>query len=100
MGQAGVGPMLEMRFMIFPRNERGIGLTELVVVGAIALIIIAMAVPSFLSTRRNYRALGEARDVAAEILLAKMRAASDFTQARARFNTAANNGYAANTFQI
>ena len=29
-----------------------------------------------------------------------MRAASDFTQARARFNITANNGYAANTFQI
>jgi hypothetical protein len=49
-----------------------------------------MAIPSITSTRRNYRALGDARDVAAEILLAKMRAASDFTQTRAYFDTSLN----------
>ena len=83
-----------------PRNERGFALVELVIVVAIALIIAAMAVPTFISTRRNFRAMGDARDIAADILVAKMRAASDFTQARARFNTAANNGYATNTFQL
>ena len=71
-------------------HERGLGIVELVFVCAIALIIVAMAVPSIVSTRRNYRALGDARDVAAQILLAKMRAASDFTQTRAYFDTSAN----------
>ncbi len=63
---------------------------ELIIVAALALIIVAMAVPAIISTRRNYRALGDARDVAAQILLAKMRAASDFTQTRVYFDTSAN----------
>src|ERR1035437_1658549 len=71
-------------------HERGLGLMELVIVAAIALIVVAMAVPAIVSTRRNYRALGDARDVAAHILLAKMRAASDFTQTRAYCDTSAN----------
>lgn len=71
-------------------HERGIGLVELVIAVMIAVVIVAMAVPSIIATRRNYRALGDARDVAAQVLLAKMRAASDFTQTRAYFDTAAN----------
>lgn len=71
-------------------HERGLGIVELVFVAALALIIVAMAIPTIISTRRNYRALGDARDVAAQILLAKMRAASDFTQTRAYFDTSAN----------
>ena len=80
--------------MSAPRKEQGFALIELVMVVAIALIIIGMAVPTFFSMRRNFRITGDARDIAAEILVAKMRAASDFTQARARFDTSAN------TFQI
>jgi Tfp pilus assembly protein FimT len=71
-------------------HERGIGLVELIIAAALAVIIVAMAVPAIISTRRNYRALGDARDVAAQILLAKMRAASDFTQTRVYFDTSAN----------
>src|ERR1035437_11109288 len=71
-------------------HERGLGLMELIIVAALALIVVAMAVPAIVSTRRNYRALGDARDVAAQILLAKMRAASDFTQTRVYFDTSAN----------
>ena len=63
---------------------------ELVIACALALIIVAMAVPAIVATRRNYRALGDARDVGAQILLAKMRAASDFTQTRIYFDTSAN----------
>jgi type II secretory pathway pseudopilin PulG len=103
-GRTVIGPMRTGAlpgFSMRPhQKEQGVALVELVIVVAIALIIAAMAVPTFLSTRRNYRVTGDARDIASEILLAKMRAASDFTQARARFNTAANNGYAANTFQL
>ena len=81
-------------------KEKGIALVELVLVSAICLIITGTVVPNFLSTLRHYRSVGDAQDINGEILVAKMRAASDFTQARARFNIAANNGYAANTFQI
>ncbi len=75
-------------------SQSGINVIELAVVLAASLILTAISMPSFFSMRRNFRALGDARDVAAQILLAKMRASSDFTQARARFNTAAN------TFQL
>jgi prepilin-type N-terminal cleavage/methylation domain-containing protein len=72
-----------------PRRERGFNLVELVVAIAIVLIVVAIASPTFISTQRNYRATGDAQDVSAQILLAKMRAASDFTQARAYFDTSA-----------
>ena len=68
--------------MITRKNEQGVALIEVVFVVAIGLIVIGMAVPTLLSTQRNYRAIGDANNVAAEILLAKMRAASDFTQSR------------------
>jgi type II secretory pathway pseudopilin PulG len=93
--------VLQWVFSMAPHpKEEGVALVELVLVVAIGLIIAAMAVPTFISTRRNFRAIGDARDIASEILLAKMRAASDFTQARVRFNTAANNGFPADSFQI
>ncbi len=76
--------------MTGPINQRGVTLVELLLAVTISLIVVAIATPSFRSTLRNYRASGDARDVAAEILLAKMRAASDFTQARAYFDTSAN----------
>ena len=53
------------------RKEQGVSLVELVMAVAIALIIVAVGVPTFLSTLRNYRVNGDARDIAAEILLAK-----------------------------
>ena len=81
-------------------KEQGIALVELVLVSALCLIITGIAVPNFLSTVRNYRSAGDSQEINSEIMVAKMRAASDFTQARARFNIAANNGYAANSFQI
>jgi len=57
-------------------------MVELVVVVAIALIIAGMAVPKFLTTQRSYRISGDARDISGELLLAKMRAGSDFSRSR------------------
>jgi type II secretory pathway pseudopilin PulG len=93
-------PALTMQTREAPQLEQGLALVELIIVVAIALVIAAMAVPTFVSTRRNFRAVGDASNVAADILVAKMRGASDFTQARARFNLAANNGYPADSFQL
>ncbi|MGH9785777.1 MAG: pilus assembly FimT family protein [Terriglobia bacterium] len=67
-------------------GERGFTLVELVIVVAIALIVSAMAVPQFVTIRRNYRSLGDSRNIHSEIVLAKMRAAANFTRARARFD--------------
>ena len=63
---------------------------ELIIVVAIALVIIGMAVPAFVSTRRNFRSITDASNVSGEILLAKMRASSSFTQSRVYFDLAAN----------
>jgi prepilin-type N-terminal cleavage/methylation domain-containing protein len=71
------------------RRERGFALVELVVVVAIALIVSGMAVPQFVTIRRSYRSLGDSRNIHSEIQVAKMRAAANFTRARARFDLTA-----------
>jgi type II secretory pathway pseudopilin PulG len=70
-------------------QESGYSGLELFLVVTIMIIVAAMVVPAFISAQRDFRSFGDARDLAGEILLAKMRAASDFTQARAYFDTSA-----------
>lgn len=70
-------------------EEWGFSTLELFVVVAVIGTIAAIAVPTFISAQRNFRTLGDARDLTEEILLAKMRSASDFTQTRAYFDTSA-----------
>ncbi len=64
------------------RQEHGVGLVELVVVVAIALVVAAMAVPKFITTRQSFRTVSDARDISSELLLTKMRAAASFSKAR------------------
>ena len=71
------------------QKERGLALTELIIVVAIGLIVTAMAVPQFISIRRNARSLGDSRDINSNILLAKMRAAARFSMSRVYFDLAA-----------
>ena len=75
------------------RNQKGFSLIELMIVVAIALIIVAFAVPQMTETIRNYRISGDARNLKSEILLAKMRAAARFTRSRVRAD------FVARTFQ-
>ena len=70
-------------------DESGYSGLELLVVVAIIATVAAIAVPSFISAQRDFRSFGDAQELAGEILLAKMRAASNFTQARAYFDTSA-----------
>jgi prepilin-type N-terminal cleavage/methylation domain-containing protein len=72
------------------QSHRGFSLIELVFVIAVGLILAAMAIPTYLTIRRNLRIGGDARDVNGEIVLAKMRAASDFTRARLYADLSAN----------
>ncbi|MBI3895213.1 MAG: hypothetical protein HY313_04715 [Acidobacteria bacterium] len=62
---------------------------ELLIVISLALVIAGIAVPNFVSVMRTFRIQGNARDIRAEILLAKMRAAGNFTRARVRFDHSA-----------
>ncbi len=65
------------------RDERGFSMIELTIVGAIAIIAAALAIPGFTSINRYLHISGDMRALNATVALAKMRAAQDFTHARA-----------------
>lgn len=65
------------------RRQRGFSMIELTIVAAIAIIAAAVAVPGFISINRYLRISGDTRALNATVALAKMRAAQDFTHARA-----------------
>ncbi len=64
------------------RNQAGVTLLELIVVVCIVLIVSAMAIPKVTGIVQNFRTGGDARDLNGSILVAKMRASSDYAQAR------------------
>lgn len=68
------------------RTERGVSMVELIMVVTVALIVTGIAIPSFVAMRRSVRISGDAKNIAAEILMAKMRASSSFTQSRIYFD--------------
>ena len=70
--------------------ENGFSLVELAIVVAIILLIVSLALPSAISSLRAYRASADARSIAAQLALTKMRAANAFTQARLNCDTTAN----------
>jgi Tfp pilus assembly protein FimT len=67
----------------------GFTTVELAAVVAIAVILMASAIPSMWSAVQSYRAAGDARGIASQLALTRMRAASDFTQAQLTINTTA-----------
>lgn len=87
-------------------KRNGFSMLEVMVVAAMAITLMGIAVPILQSVMQNYRVIGDARSIAAQLSLARMRAASEFTQARLNFNTSANTyqlqvwSKSANAFQI
>jgi prepilin-type N-terminal cleavage/methylation domain-containing protein len=63
-------------------NRAGFSLLELIIVMAIAIVVAGMAIPKITGIVQNFRTGGDARNLNGDILLAKMRASSDFGQAR------------------
>jgi prepilin-type N-terminal cleavage/methylation domain-containing protein len=63
-------------------DRRGYSLIELLMVVGITTVIAAMAVPMMSNTIGNFRLSGDAHSVASAMALAKLRAASNFSQAR------------------
>jgi len=60
----------------------GFSALELLIVVAIVIIVAGMAIPKMMSMVQNFRTAGDARDLNGTILMAKMRAASNFAQTR------------------
>ena len=72
------------------RNCPGFSTLEVLIVLVVALIVAAFATPMVKTIAADMRIGGDVRGIADQIGLAKMRAASDFTQARLYANLTAN----------
>lgn len=76
------------------RIERGFTMIEMLLVVFISIVLVALAVPKYLTIRNALRVSGDIRSIAELTSQAKLRAASDFTHARVYADL---NG---NTFQL
>jgi prepilin-type N-terminal cleavage/methylation domain-containing protein len=80
--------------MIFKRRtsllQKGFSTIELAIVLVIVGLIISIAIPVAITAMRALRASADARSLANQLALAKMRAANSFTQARLNCDTTAN----------
>ena len=63
-------------------RQQGFTMLEIAVVITVGIILSAMAIPKINALVRGYRSVGDARSLAEEVSLAKMRAAADFTESR------------------
>jgi Tfp pilus assembly protein FimT len=62
---------------------------ELLIVVGISIIILAFAITPIRGVLQSYRLSGDARGIAAQLALARMRAASNFTKAEVNIDTTA-----------
>lgn len=72
------------------RCEQGFSTLELLIAVAIGLVIAALAITGFQSVNRYLRLSGDMRNINGVVAQAKMRAAADFTRARAYASLDAN----------
>jgi Tfp pilus assembly protein FimT len=71
-------------------GDRGFSIVELLIVLFIVIVLAAMGAPKLVTLLANLRTYGDARDLNGDIVLAKMRAASDFARARVYADLSAN----------
>lgn len=76
-----------------PSRQRGVSLLEILIVMGIMLVVAGIAIPKVLTIVQNLRTSGDARDLNGTILMAKMRASSNYAQARVHANLTANTFY-------
>jgi type II secretory pathway pseudopilin PulG len=72
------------------KAQAGFSTLELVVVIGIGAVLAAIAIPQWLQMRRSMRISGDARSLAGDLNVAKMRAGANFTHARVFLSTGAN----------
>ena len=75
--------------MVHRGAERGFSLIEMLMVVGIVGVVSAIAVPMVKNTLGNFSLSGDARALSNAVSLAKLRAASSFSQARAVINLTA-----------
>ena len=73
-----------------PSRQRGFSLIEIAIVVTVLAIIASIAIPPAVNLLRSFRASADARNIAAQLALAKMRAANAFTQTRLNCDPTAN----------
>jgi type II secretory pathway pseudopilin PulG len=71
-------------------RSRGFSLVEVLMVAFVIIVLAAVGIPNLMSMVRGLRTAGDARDLNGTIILAKMRAASDFARARVYADLSAN----------
>ncbi|MCU1342246.1 MAG: hypothetical protein JWN92_1669 [Candidatus Acidoferrum typicum] len=71
-------------------RNHGFSLVEILIVMFIIIVVAAMGIPKLTTMTGNLRTRGDARDLNAAIVLAKMRAASDFARVRVYADLSAN----------
>ena len=80
-------------------GEAGFSMLELVITITVGLILTGMAIPKVTSLTRVYRSVGDARSLAEEVSLAKMRGPAFFTEARV-YADLSTNRYRVETWSV
>jgi len=66
--------------VLSPKKDAGFSLIELVLVVAIMLLVSAFALPGLNAMMQSYRVSNDARGIVAQLSLARMRAAEEFSE--------------------
>jgi len=71
-------------------GNHGFTLVEVLLVTTVVIVVAAIGIPTLTTITKNLRTQGDARDLNGAIVMAKMRAASDFARARVYADLSAN----------
>jgi len=71
-------------------GNHGFTLVEVLLVTTVVVVVAAIGIPTLTTITKNLRTQGDARDLNGAIVMAKMRAASDFAHARVYADLSAN----------
>ena len=67
-------------------GQRGFSMLEVLIALGIVGVLMASSLPMVFNSRRSYQLMSDTRTIAGQLTLARVRAASEFTQVRLNFN--------------